>query len=280
MQAVVHHQVLNTNRQILTAYHYDHTSNPGPIGIPHFHKNYEILIPTKGSTKVTVTGNTYTVVPGPAVMIHPFQVHRLQLEEDARLWCSVFSAQLVGGLDTALQGQIPLTPIFSPPEGTVRFFLEEMTRHFYSFRGYEHLTKEQMLAAKAALYAIGCDYVSQAEFRQSAMDEKSENLAARVTHYVEEHFKNELTLRDTARELGYNYQYLSNAFHDLFGIHFKAFVNQYRIEHATRLLQETSLPVIQVAFESGFQSLRTFNHVCRTLLGCAPTDLRQRTSKA
>lgn len=280
MKNVIHHQISNTNRQILTTYRYDHTSNPGPIGIPHFHKNYEILIPTVGTTQVTVDGGCYTVGPGQAVMIHPFQTHHLRLSQSAWIWCSVFSANLVGGLNAVLQGKKPANPVFSPHESTTRFFLEEMMRHFYPYRGYEQLSEAQRLAAKAALYAMGCDYISKTEFLQSAMDEKSENLAVRVAHYIEGHFKNEITLRDVARELGYNYQYLSNTFHTLFGIHFKTLLNQYRMEHAIRLLQETTLPITQVAFESGFQSLRTFNHVCAELLQRSPTDIRSIREKA
>ena len=43
-----------------------------------------------------------------------------------------------------------------------------------------------------------------------------------------------------------------------------------------RMLQETSLPITQVAFESGFQSLRSFNHVCISIFGQTPTELRRR----
>lgn len=274
MPQTIHHQSSNTDRQILTTYRYDHTSNPGPIGIPHFHKNYEILIPTVGTTQVTVDGQCYTIGPGQAIMIHPFQIHHLRLSQSAWIWCSVFSAQLVGGLHALLEGKTPQYPVFSPCETTSRFFLEEMLCHFYPYRGYSTLTEPQKLAVKACLYAMGCDYISQVELLQNGVNHKTENLAVRVARYIEGHFKNEITLQDVARELGYNYQYLSNTFHKLFGINFKKLLNQYRMEHAIRLLQETALPITQVALESGFQSLRTFNHVCRDILQKSPSDIR------
>ena len=274
MQQTIHHQSVNTHLQILTTYRYDHTSNPGPIGIPHFHKNYEILIPTVGVTQVTVDGQSYAIKPGQAIMIHPFQIHHLHLSQSAWIWCSVFSAQLVSGLHADLEGKKPRTPVFTPHESTTRFFLEEMLRHFYPFRGYSTLTMQQTMAAKACLYAMGCDYVAQAELIADGDARKTENLAVRVAHYIETHFQSEITLRDVARELGYSYQYLSNTFHSLFGINFKKLLNQYRMDHAIRLLQETTLPITQVAFESGFQSLRTFNHVCSELFQRTPTDIR------
>ncbi|MBQ9098643.1 MAG: helix-turn-helix domain-containing protein [Clostridia bacterium] len=277
MQNTVHHQSQNTGKVLITAYRYNHTSNPGPIGISHFHKNYEILIPTLGKTRVTVDGCEYTIRPGEAIMIHPFQTHCMQLAQSSWIWCSAFSAGLVGGLAALLEGKRPQNPVFHPSEGCTRFFLEEMMRHFGSWGERNTLTEAQRLAAKACLYAIGGEYVAEATFVQDRLDERNENLAADIALYVADHFKNDITLQDVAKELGYHYQYLSKAFQSLFGMHFKQLLNQYRMEHAIRLLQETALPITRIAFESGFQSLRSFNHVCKEMLGTSPTEIRGST---
>ena len=279
MAGSAHHQEYNTHSTLLTTYHYSAASNEGPIGVSHFHKNYEILIPTAGITEVTVDGKAYRIRPGEAIMIHPFQIHRLQLSENARLWCSVFSAQVVGGLNAILSGNKPRDPVFHPSGHATDFFLQEMRAHFSDWRAWQTLTKPQQLAAKAALYAVGCEYVAQVELLPDGKDGKAENLAADVASYISQNYKNDISLQDAARELGYSYQYLSKKFHDLFGINFKSLLNQYRMERALRMLQETALPITQVAFESGFQSLRNFNHVCMETLGKSPSALRARGTK-
>lgn len=48
-----------------------------------------------------------------------------------------------------------------------------------------------------------------------------------------------------------------------------------RLAHATRLLTETAMPVIQVAFTSGFQSLRRFNAAFRERYGMSPSAIRR-----
>ncbi|MBE6702906.1 MAG: AraC family transcriptional regulator [Ruminococcaceae bacterium] len=279
MKRAVHHQSQNTTGSLLTTYRYDHTSNPGPIGIPHFHKNYEILIPTLGQTDVTVDGKRYTVRPGQAMMVHPFQTHYLHLDQSSRLWCSVFSASLVGGLCSLLEGMKPKNPVFRPSEGSTRFFLEEMMTYFGAWNKWEKLTVPQKMAAKAGLYAIGCEYLSQVELVPDRMDDRSENLAAAVAAYIAAHFKNNLSLEQVAKALGYSYQHLSKTFHGLFGMNFKRLLNQYRMEHAMALVSETSLPLTQVAFESGFQSIRTFNHVWAETFQNSPSEIRQKIEK-
>ena len=276
MEKSIHHQERNTHSVLLTTYHYNSTSNNGPIGVPHFHKNYELLLPTSGTAHVTVDGKDYTVDKGEAMLIHPFQIHHIRIGEGARLWCSVFSAQLVGGLNAVLEGNKPNRPVFRPAQGTADFFLQKMLEHFNSWQEWQVLTQVQQMAAKAALYAVGSEYIAQADLVPDRKDGKAENLAADVARYVSQNYKNDVSLKNVAKELGYSYQYLSKMFHSLFGIHFKTLLNQYRAERALRMLQETSLPITQVAFESGFQSLRSFNHVCISIFGQTPTELRRR----
>lgn len=279
MKKAIHHQSRNTTGHLLTTYWYDHTSNPGPIGVPHFHKNYEVLIPTAGESNVTVDGTCYAVRPGQAVMIHPFQTHHLHLAQDARLWCSVFSASLVGGLSALLEGKKPKDPVFIPSERSRSFFLEEITHYFSAWDEWKAMTKPQEMAAKACIYAIGCEYLSQVELGAVQVDDRADNLAEAVAVYVAEHFKSNLTLAEVAKALGYSYQHLSKIFHTLLGMNFKRLLNQYRMEHAMTLVSETALPLTQVAFESGFQSIRTFNHVWAETFQESPSDIRQRLRK-
>ena len=49
---------------------------------------------------------------------------------------------------------------------------------------------------------------------------------------------------------------------------------------ARQLVEETSLPLTEVALASGFESLRRFNHVFRTLYGHAPSEMRRRRGGA
>jgi AraC family transcriptional regulator, regulatory protein of adaptative response / DNA-3-methyladenine glycosylase II len=50
-----------------------------------------------------------------------------------------------------------------------------------------------------------------------------------------------------------------------------------RVHFAKKLLDETSLPICQVAFASGFRSLRRFNSQMRRTYSRTPTELRRRT---
>jgi AraC-like DNA-binding protein len=59
---------------------------------------------------------------------------------------------------------------------------------------------------------------------------------------------------------------------------FYNFVNEHRIEHVKAGLLATDRPVLDLAFEAGFQSKSTFNSAFRKVTGTTPRELRQRPS--
>ena len=48
-------------------------------------------------------------------------------------------------------------------------------------------------------------------------------------------------------------------FSEAVGINFRRFVNELRLEYARELLTATDLPVTEIAYKSGFGSIRSFN---------------------
>jgi AraC family transcriptional regulator of adaptative response / DNA-3-methyladenine glycosylase II len=51
-----------------------------------------------------------------------------------------------------------------------------------------------------------------------------------------------------------------------------------RVQRAKRLLDETSLPMTEIAMRAGFGSLRRFNSVFAEVYGRAPTEIRRKRS--
>lgn len=83
----------------------------------------------------------------------------------------------------------------------------------------------------------------------------------KITDYIANNYTENITLKDISKKLSYNYSYLSRNFKRLFGICFNDFVNLYRIEKAISLLSEENTKIANIALESGFQSVRSFNAI-------------------
>lgn len=78
-----------------------------------------------------------------------------------------------------------------------------------------------------------------------------------------------------ARELGIPEHRLSNLVKAGFGKSTRQLINDARLAEARQLLADTDLPISQVAFDSGFNSLASFNRVFKADSGVSPTDYRR-----
>lgn len=91
-----------------------------------------------------------------------------------------------------------------------------------------------------------------------------------------------LTLADTAHRLDSNTSYLSRLINEHYKMNFSAYLNQYRIEEAKRMIlddQFNNLSIEGIAKNAGFRSKSTFNQVFKNSTGLTPTDFAIRNGK-
>ena len=88
------------------------------------------------------------------------------------------------------------------------------------------------------------------------------------------------TVADLAHELGVSERHLRRALERAVGVSPIKLAQTYRLLFAKRLLADTRLPVTQIAFASGFQSLRRFNASFAEQYRMPPTGVRRVTRSA
>ena len=100
-----------------------------------------------------------------------------------------------------------------------------------------------------------------------------------VLGFIEKNFSNEITLDDIARSVGVNPSYLSRTFSDKIGYPITKYINEIRVDYAKSLLLSTDTPITDIAFSSGFKSIRTFNRVFMEHTGTTPKEYRNNKNK-
>ncbi|MGB0843719.1 MAG: bifunctional transcriptional activator/DNA repair enzyme AdaA [Alphaproteobacteria bacterium] len=86
------------------------------------------------------------------------------------------------------------------------------------------------------------------------------------------------TVDNLAERLGIGGRQLSRLFQKHLGISPTQLAKTRRIQKAKRLLDSTDLPITEIAFQSGFQSLRRFNSAFVDVYRMPPTELKRRKS--
>ena len=92
-----------------------------------------------------------------------------------------------------------------------------------------------------------------------------------VLLYLHDNFKNDLSLTSVASVFGYNPGYLSRCFGKTLGIGFNNYLTMLRLREAAMLLSK-GYQADYCAFESGFNSLRTFYRAFRREFECTPKE--------
>jgi AraC-like DNA-binding protein len=93
--------------------------------------------------------------------------------------------------------------------------------------------------------------------------------------YIARNYQQPLTSQLIAEANDVHPNYAMNLFRETFGTTMKSFVTQHRISHAQRLLVTTDESILNIALESGFQSLSRFNEVFKGACSCSPRDYRK-----
>lgn len=106
----------------------------------------------------------------------------------------------------------------------------------------------------------------------SSVDAKA-TLAAKAARLIEKNWS--LGVEELAAKLGVTSRHLRRALHDELGVTPLEFKQSRRIAVAKRLVRDTQLPLIRVAYASGFASLRRFNAAFKQFTGRAPSTLRR-----
>lgn len=93
--------------------------------------------------------------------------------------------------------------------------------------------------------------------------------------YILSNFEHEITLASAASAAHVNASYLSSLFKAETGTSFSKYLSQIRLNHGAGLLQNTYLPVTEIAMACGFSNQSYFIRLFRETFHMTPTAFRR-----
>jgi len=109
----------------------------------------------------------------------------------------------------------------------------------------------------------------------NALVDSRNRLAVALARRIEDGALNEGSVSALATEMGISDRHLRRVIQDEFGVSPNKLLETQRLLTAKLLLTDTTLPVIDVAFASGFSSLRRFNDAFKSNYRLSPTGFRR-----
>lgn len=223
----------------------------------HMHRSFELVCATSGELCVTVEHRDYMAAAGEAVLIFPHQLHGFQEIGAGHGFLSIFAPELCASFYNRFKNSLPV---------------ENLMPFTYDFEKISACS--DIFSIKAFLYSVCAAAFKTLKFvPRPARQERT--LLDKILAFVEDNYKEPCTLYDAARELKYDYGYLSKYFLKNIGTSFNDYVNRRRISDATYLLRSgENTDIGEIAMECGYDSIRSFNRNFKKICAKTPKEYR------
>lgn len=141
---------------------------------------------------------------------------------------------------------------------------------------------EQMLVFFHVLHVLAEDRDStplvSARY-QPARSEADFHAFAKIIAFLHANSENAPSLQDAASHAAMSVPTFTRFFRRMTGTTFIAYLNQWRINRACTLLNESETPILDISLTVGFNNLSHFNRQFRRIVGMAPREYRTRAGR-
>ena len=244
----------------------------------HLHSAVEIVLTLEGWVDYMVDSQVYRVEKDQILIIPPDTSHALNMEENSSRLLFLFEPEaLMSMLDYKRLSSHFNRVFYLRDESETHVQVRELLLKASGFY------KDQSLLWNTACYScmlgiyvlLGNRYlrVSLPSYSRKEQNADTESMTTAIA-YINSHFREDLSLDQVANFVGFSRYYFSRSFKKRMGYSYSEYLVQKRLQAAVDLLIRTDLPIHEVAEQSGFGSVASFNRVFRESKNCTPTQYR------
>lgn len=267
----------------------------------HSHDFYEMVYVRRGRGTHVIEDTPYPIRAGDFYFLRPGEAHVYMPDGDLRIVNVLWQPSLVSELLKA-DADTPLKFIESSLQSgsEARTVLRRL--HFSGSAAFrvEHLLDEmrhEVEAAQRGTPAVGCHSLLRHLFcallvqlvragaaagaplsktNRSPVEDAGQNAVGHAIAYLETHLAETIRVSQVATHVALSSGRLAHLFKTHTGRSIIEYVHELRFEKACLALRTTTLPVQEIAGETGYNDISFFYQIFRRHAGCNPTEYRSR----
>lgn len=254
----------------------------------HWHPAMEIIMPLENIYTVNLGQEEYVLNPGEILVIPPGILHHLIAPGSGSRLIYLFDFSDI----SKLNGFSYLMPFLSQPvliteKNCPQIYREEAsllekmcTEYFNETNLWELIVYSHLLDffATYGRYRISID--DSMPYSHTGKQKELIDKLNTVFDYLDSHYMEDITLETVADIAGFSKFHFSRLFKQCSGQNFYDYLCFKRIQAAEMLLLKPELSITEIALQSGFSSLSTFNRTFKRSKNCTPTEYRNLCSKS
>lgn len=266
---------------------FEQNRDRGPVWVDdHWHECFELLWMREGTAEQRVNGRLLPLAQDDILLLYSGDVHATRCPEDQRVRIFVLkfmpsvldaryshahayrSIHLAGFLNRERKESGPLPAVHRRALQPILETIEREKEQGLPGSGY--------YIRSGILQLVGY-LVRQGLIRTLSPDQPPPEAEAvdHIVQYMEEHFSEEITLKNIADLAHLNYTYASRYFKRLTGRNFKQYLDYIRTTEATMRLLAGGRSVTEVAEECGFASPQAMTRTYTRIMGYPPSLMKR-----
>jgi AraC-like DNA-binding protein len=233
------------------------------VNLPHRHNDCEIVLVERGEATLFIDGTEYAAKTGDGFFISSARPHYIQAEKESILSFILFDRAFLEDFPPNLSLATPRLSCQRDVAAAYAALAEE----FKTQKPFRNIAVKQILTA--LLLKIFREETTALQKETLSRDDRYQQLLSEIDENYSFY-----TFSDAARFMGFSEPYFSKYFRKRTGMPFAKYLNAVRVKKAIRLLKkDRSLKFTDIAAQCGFNTIRNFNRVFKSITGFSPHAL-------
>ncbi len=231
----------------------------------HFHKQLELAYCTSGTQVVKINSETLQLNRGDILIVSPFMAHGYELSTANCLVLCI--PTIFYSYYSKYFSRLSINDtIIKNTKGSKEVF--KALKQFHNIGDMNHFEQTSLVLA-----VLG-KLLHLAEFKEIATNDNAD-LTNDIINYIDQNFKDKISLESLSDHLHYNKTYISKYFNKAFNCSFNDYINTTRLNAFVELQLENGGMFSNNALSVGFQTTRTFYNAFKLKYKNTPTEFFQ-----
>jgi len=241
----------------------------------HWHEFFELAFILGGEGVHLFNGRAYPLTRGSLFLLTPTDIHALEPAAGSKLelFNVIFS-------EAMMEEEVGRLLFRGFEDHHILFDKDAIERVEGEFQRLWAESHEQRAGHRLVIYNTLQRLL--VDVARSAVSENATNTQPLAQHqklhkaliYLHHHYREPVTLHSVADQVALSPNYFSECFRSATGVTFQHYLQSLRLRFAKSLLSVSSLPVTDICYAAGFQTLSHFERAFRREFGHSPTTWR------
>lgn len=264
-----------------STYHIENAGRSFQIPV-HWHDEFEIIYVRSGFLTVSISGESYIGKTGEAFVVSPGNLHLMGAQTGTvDYYTFLFPLKYISFRTDDMLDEKLLEPLNSGHlmicprvKDTAKELCEQLIK-IYEAKKDE---SESKITTQVRTKIILLQFILEM-WKKGFVIENDTNgrntVEKEMVSYIQQNFTGKISLREFGEQFHLSEKYISRYFKEHFHITLSQYVTYLRLEHAKQLLQDTDIPVTDVAMQSGYQNVSYFIRSFQKAYAVSPLKYRK-----